>query len=105
MVSLVGLHRPPISRKSVITDCREKMGSQGEIADSQASCLKLRYLLLNRSCWLVVYHGLKGIRSAAKTKSGTPIKAKDSPWDADLTGSVASTVGTKVLAFSTQVNL
>ena len=27
---------------------------------------------------------------------GTPIKAKDSPWDADLMGSVASTVDTKI---------
>ncbi len=28
--------------------------------------------------------------------SRTPINAKDSPWDTDLTGSVASTVGTKI---------
>ena len=27
---------------------------------------------------------------------GTPIKAKDSPWDAVLMGSVASTVDTKI---------
>jgi hypothetical protein len=29
-------------------------------------------------------------------KVGDPIKAKDSPWDAVLMGSVASTVNTKV---------
>lgn len=33
---------------------------------------------------------------AAKLRKIRDIKAKDSPWDADLTGSVASTVGTKV---------
>ena len=33
------------------------------------------------------------------------IKKQDSPWDADLTGSVASTVGTKVARFFTTVNI
>ena len=33
---------------------------------------------------------------ARERELGTPIKAKDSPWDADLMGSVASTVDTKI---------
>ena len=32
------------------------------------------------------------------------IKKQDSPWDADLTGSVASTVGAKITRFSIVVN-
>ncbi len=32
------------------------------------------------------------------------IKKQDSPWDADLTGSVASTVGAKITCFSIVVN-
>ena len=35
----------------------------------------------------------------------TVVKKQDSPWDADLTGSVASTVDAKVARFFTTVNI
>lgn len=38
---------------------------------------------------------------AAKVRKVRDINAKDSPWDADLTGSVASTVAAKIHIFAT----
>ncbi len=46
-----------------------------------------------------------GIRWVTNTKRGTPIKAKDSPWDAVLMGSVASTVDANIRKFKNSVTV
>ncbi len=38
-------------------------------------------------------------------KRERPVKAKDSPWDADLTGSVASTVTANIRSYTKIVSI
>ena len=103
MVDFICLHRPPVARQTIVADIGQKMLRFSEVSNQHSPALQKPDLILNGCCWFSISHGQKKYPiEAMYAPMGyheffrKAIKKQDSPWDADLTGSVASTVGAKV---------